>query len=67
MPFGFGGNQTLTSMDEVVKELNGLQHHEAGAATSNLSAMDFWLITDSGYQPVGFVLGNSVMSITTTY
>lgn len=63
MPFGFGSNNALTSMDEVVKELNGLQHNEAGAATSNLSAMDFWLITDSGYQPVGFVLGNSVMSM----
>ncbi len=63
MAFGFGGNNPLTSMDDVVKELNGLQQHQAGAATSNLSAMDFWLITDSGYRPLGFVLGNSVMSM----
>lgn len=59
----FGGGNSVTGMDEVEKQLRELQSRSQGAATSNLSAMDFWLITDAGYQPLGFVLGNSVMSM----
>ncbi len=58
----FGSNAQLTSMGEVEEEIQKLQQ-EHGAATSNLSAMDFWLVTDAGYKPLGFVLGNSVMSM----
>jgi hypothetical protein len=49
-------------MDAVEKELQGYTKKN-GAATSNLSAMDFWLIVDARYEPLGFVLGNSVMSM----
>ena len=62
MQFGFGNSSGVTSMDAVEKELQGYAK-KGGAATSNLSAMDFWLITDAGYEPLGFVLGNSVMSM----
>jgi uncharacterized protein YbjQ (UPF0145 family) len=58
----FGGGQQVSNMDEVERQLKEM-HRGQGAATSNLSAMDFWLITDAGYQPLGFVLGNSVMSM----
>lgn len=34
-----------------------------GAATSNLSALDFWIINDAGFEPLGLVLGNSVFSM----
>jgi uncharacterized protein YbjQ (UPF0145 family) len=57
----FGNNQQVTGMEEIERQL---QRKEAGqAATSNLSALDFWLINDAGFQPLGFVLGNSVMSM----
>lgn len=58
----FNNNAQITSMDDVEQELQTMQH-EHGAATSNLTAMDFWLVTDAGYKPLGFVLGNSVMSM----
>ncbi len=58
----FGSNTQLTSMGEVEEELQKMQRTQ-GAATSNLTAMDFWLVTDAGYKPLGFVLGNSVMSM----
>lgn len=57
----FGNNQQVTGMEEIERELH--QNKPGQAATSNLSAMDFWLITDAGFQPLGFVLGNSVMSM----
>ncbi len=57
----FGQNQQVTGMEEIQRELH--QKKEGQAATSNLSAMDFWLITDAGYEALGFVLGNSVMSM----
>ncbi len=60
----FGNSQQVTGMEEIERQL---QQKKAGqAATSNLSAMDFWLIADAGYQPLGFVLGNSVMSMGVT-
>ena len=65
MPFGMGnsGNQ-ITDMKEIESQLQQLRTQtEKGAATSNLSALDFWLITDAGYEPLGMVLGNSVMSM----
>lgn len=57
----FGNNQQVTGMEEITRELQ--QKKPGQAATSNLSAMDFWLVADAGYQPLGFVLGNSVMSM----
>ncbi len=62
MPFLGGNNNQLTGMGEIEEELKLLQNRQ-GAATSNLSAMDFWLLVDAGYKPLGFVLGNSVMSM----
>ncbi len=62
MPFGLGNSNTITSMEDIARELKEGPHN-GGAATSNLSALDFWLVTDAGYDPVGFVLGNSVMSM----
>lgn len=65
MPFGMGGNNnSISDMKDVESQLQELitKTHE-GASTSNLSALDFWLVTDAGYEPVGFVLGNSVMSM----
>lgn len=60
----FGGNAQVASMDEIERELDKMRQGERrGAATSNLSATDFWMITDAGYEPAGFVLGNSVMSM----
>ncbi len=61
MAFLGGNNNQLTGMGEIEEELKHFPR--TGAATSNLSAMDFWLLVDSGYQPLGFVLGNSVMSM----
>lgn len=63
MGFGFGNSSQVASMDEVEKQLDRLRNQPGGAATSNLSALDFWLVTDAGYEPLGFVLGNSVMSM----
>ncbi len=62
MAFLGGNNNQLPGMGEIEEELKQFQPR-TGAATSNLSAMDFWLLVDSGYQPLGFVLGNSVMSM----
>lgn len=47
--FGFGNSSGVSSMDAVEKELQGYTK-KGGAATSNLSAMDFWLLTDAGYE-----------------
>lgn len=63
MAFGLGGSGQVSSMDDVERQLRDLKAQGGGAATSNLSAMDFWLITDAGYDPLGFVLGNSIMSM----
>ncbi len=64
MPFGLGGNNPVNDMKEVEAQLDQLRAKtQKGAATSNLSALDFWLITDAGYEPLGLVLGNSVMSM----
>lgn len=64
MAFGVGNNNQIADMKDVEEQLKALKSKSSqGAATSNLSAMDFWLVTDSGYEPVGFVLGNSVMSM----
>jgi len=65
MPFGMGGsNNAIADMKDVESQLQELlTKNQKGAATSNLSSLDFWLITDAGYEPVGFVLGNSVMSM----
>jgi uncharacterized protein YbjQ (UPF0145 family) len=57
----FGNNQQVTGMEEIARELQ--RKAKGPSATSNLSALDFWLVTDAGYQPLGFVLGNSVMSM----
>jgi uncharacterized protein YbjQ (UPF0145 family) len=57
----FGNNQPVTGMEEIAHELQ--RKAKGPSATSNLSALDFWLVTDAGYQPLGFVLGNSVMSM----
>ncbi|PSR23227.1 MAG: hypothetical protein C7B45_03790 [Sulfobacillus acidophilus] len=65
MPFGIGnsGNQ-VSDMKDVESQLQALMAKTSkGAATSNLSALDFWLVTDAGYEPLGLVLGNSVMSM----
>lgn len=66
MAFGIGGGGQVVHMDAVESQIQELRGHSGGAATSNLSAMDFWLITDAGYEPKGFVLGNSVMSMGVT-
>lgn len=65
MPFGMGsGTNQVSDMKDVETQLQELiTKTSKGPATSNLSALDFWLITDTGYEPVGFVLGNSVMSM----
>ena len=57
----FGNSPRVVGMEDIGKELQ--QSHATKAATSNLSALDFWLINDAGFQPLGFVLGNSVMSM----
>lgn len=63
MPLSFGGgNNTVSNMTAIEQQLKEMRSR-SGAATSNLSALDFWLVTDAGYQPLGFVLGNSVMSM----
>lgn len=62
MAFGFGGNTSVVGMDQLQKTISGGRTAE-GAKTSNLSAMDFWLVTDAGYEPMGLVLGNSVISM----
>lgn len=64
MPFGGGGNNQVSDMKSVEEQLQELRRKSAqGASTSNLSASDFWLVTDAGYEPLGLVLGNSVMSM----
>ncbi|MCY0900188.1 MAG: heavy metal-binding domain-containing protein [Firmicutes bacterium] len=65
MAFGIGGGgNTVSDMKDVETQLQALMTKTAkGAATSNLSALDFWLVTDAGYEPLGLVLGNSVMSM----
>lgn len=65
MAFGIGNNPAVSNMDQIERELAS-DRQKAGAATSNLSAMDFWLVTDAGYAPLGLVLGNSVMSMGVT-
>lgn len=52
----------MTGMEGIQAELQDLKG-DGGAATSNLSALDFWLLRDAGFEPLGFVLGNSVMSM----
>ena len=39
------------------------QPYRAKVFTSDLSGQEFWLIQDSGFLPVGLVLGNSVYSM----
>ncbi len=64
MPFGMGqSSNQVSSMEELEQEIKNLQSGSGTAATSNLSALDFWLVKDAGYSPLGFVLGNSVMSM----
>lgn len=65
MPFGIGGGASVSGMDQVEQEIQAMRK-ERGAATSNLSALDFWLVNDAGFEPMGFVLGNSVMSMGVT-
>lgn len=62
MAFGIGGNAAVTNMEGIEQEIAAMRKN-GGAATSNLSALDFWLISDAGFEPMGFVLGNSVMSM----
>ena len=49
-------------MGDVEKILAGVDWNQ-GAALSDLSAGDFWLLADRGFVPLGLVLGNSVFSM----
>ncbi len=62
--FNSGNSSSITSMEDIARELQSMQSTAGkGAATSNLSALDFWLISDAGFEPLGLVLGNSVFSM----
>jgi hypothetical protein len=50
------------SLAEVERLLGGVDWKQ-GAALSDLSAGDFWLLADKGFAPLGLVLGNSVFSM----
>jgi|BEDMetMinimDraft_2_1075160.scaffolds.fasta_scaffold06025_3 uncharacterized protein YbjQ (UPF0145 family) len=50
------------SLGDVEKILAGVDWNQ-GAALSDLSAGDFWLLADRGFVPLGLVLGNSVFSM----
>jgi uncharacterized protein YbjQ (UPF0145 family) len=50
------------SMGDVEKILASVDWNQ-GAALSDLSAGDFWLLADRGFVPLGLVLGNSVFSM----
>lgn len=50
------------SLADVEKILGGVDWKH-GAALSDLSAGDLWLLADRGFVPLGLVLGNSVFSM----
>jgi len=50
------------SLADVERTLAGIDWTQ-GAALSDLSASDFWLLADRGFVPLGLVLGNSVFSM----
>jgi uncharacterized protein YbjQ (UPF0145 family) len=64
MAFGASGG-TSRSMAEVEQILGGVDWTQ-GAALSDLSASEFWLVLDKGFVPLGLVLGNSVFSMGVT-
>ncbi len=50
------------SLADVERTLSGIDWTQ-GAALSDLSAGDFWLLADRGFVPLGLALGNSVFSM----
>ncbi|MCL6563079.1 MAG: YbjQ family protein [Firmicutes bacterium] len=57
-----GGSRSL---GDVERYLAGVDW-SGGAALTDLSAGDFWLLADRGFVPLGIVLGNSVFSMGVT-
>jgi len=52
-------SRPLADVEKILREVDW-QH---GAALSDLTAGDFWLLADRGFVPLGLVLGNSVFSM----
>jgi uncharacterized protein YbjQ (UPF0145 family) len=56
------GSRSLADVEKTLASVDWNQ----GAALSDLSAGDFWLLADRGFVPLGIVLGNSVFSMGVT-
>jgi uncharacterized protein YbjQ (UPF0145 family) len=52
-------SRPLTDVEKILKSIDW----KHGAALSDLTAGDFWLLADRGFVPLGLVLGNSVFSM----
>jgi uncharacterized protein YbjQ (UPF0145 family) len=57
-----GGSRSLGDVERFLTSVDW----STGAALSDLSAGDFWLLADRGFVPLGIVLGNSVFSMGVT-